>query len=142
MEIHELAFELILTAAKENGLLKGKTVAVDATDLEANASMKSIVRKDNGDDWREYLRKLYEEETGISDPDDEDLRRFDKRRKSKKKVSNEDWESKTDPDSRIGKMKDGRFPPEVQGRKCGRLRVGSDRCGRGLSRQRWRYLDD
>lgn len=109
MEIHALAFELILSAAKENGLLKGKTVAVDATDLEANASMKSIVRKDNGDDWREYLRKLYEEETGISDPDDEELRRFDKRRKSKKKVSNEDWESETDPDSRIGKMKDGRF---------------------------------
>ena len=109
MEIHALAFELILSAAKEKGLLKGKTVGVDATDLEANASMKSIVRKDNGDDWREYLRKLYEEETGISDPDDEELRRFDKRRKPKKKVSNDDWESKTDPDSRIGKMKDGRF---------------------------------
>jgi transposase len=109
MEIHALAFELILAAAKDNGLLKGKTVGVDATDLEANASMKSIVRKDNGDDWQEYLRKLYEEETGISDPDDEELRRFDKRRKPKKKVSNEDWESETDPDSRIGKMKDGRF---------------------------------
>jgi transposase len=109
MEVHALAFELILSAAKEKGLLKGKTIGVDATDLEANASMKSIVRKDNGDDWREYLRKLYEEETGISDPDDEELRRFDKRRKPKKKVSNEDWESATDPDSRIGKMKDGRF---------------------------------
>ena len=109
MEIHTLAFELILAAAKDKGLLKGKTLGVDATDLEANASMKSIVRKDNGDDWREYLRKLYEEETGISDPDDEELRRFDKRRKPKKKVSNEDWESGTDPDSRIGKMKDGRF---------------------------------
>ena len=109
MEVHELAFELILAAAQEKGLLKGKTIGVDATDLEANASLKSIVRKDNGDGWREYLRKLYEEETGISDPDDEELRRFDKRRKPKKKVSNEDWESATDPDSRIGKMKDGRF---------------------------------
>jgi transposase len=109
MEIHRLAFELILTAASDQGLLKGKTIGVDATDLEANASLKSIVRKDNGDDWREYLRKLYEEETGNSDPDDEELRRFDKSRKPKKKVSNEDWESETDPDSRIGKMKDGRF---------------------------------
>ena len=109
MEVHELAFELILAAAQEEGLLKGKTIGVDATDLEANASLKSIVRKDNGDGWREYLRKLYQEETGISDPDDEELRRFDKRRKPKKKVSNEDWESATDPDSRIGKMKDGRF---------------------------------
>jgi len=107
MDVHRLAFELVLAAAAGRGLLKGKTVGVDATDLEANASMKSIVRKGNGDDWREYLRKLYEEETGISDPDDEELRRFDKRRKPKKKVSNDDWESATDPDSRIGKMKDG-----------------------------------
>ena len=73
MEIHTLAFEMILQAAKDNSLLKGKTIGVDATDLEANASMKSIVRKDNGDDWREYLRKLYEEETGVGDPDDEEL---------------------------------------------------------------------
>jgi transposase len=109
MEIHTLAFELILAAANAKGLLKGKTVGVDATDLEANASLKSIVRKDNGDHWREYLRKLYEEETGISDPDDDELRRFDQRRKPKKKVSNEDWGSASDPDARIGKMKDGRF---------------------------------
>jgi hypothetical protein len=109
MEVHALAFELILSAAQDNGLLKGKTIGVDAIDLGANASMKSIVRKDNGDDWREYLRKLYEEENGISDPGDDELRRFDKRRKPNKKVSNEDQESATDPDSRIGKMKDSRF---------------------------------
>ncbi|TWU67197.1 hypothetical protein V7x_27700 [Crateriforma conspicua] len=75
MELHTLAFELILSAAKTNGLLKGKTIGVDATDLEANASMKSIVRKDNGNHWREYLRKLYEEETGISAPDNGARRR-------------------------------------------------------------------
>ena len=107
IEIHNLAFELVLAAAKEHGLIKGKTIAVDATDLEANASMKSIVRRDSGDDWREYLRKLYEEETGDSDPDDDELRRFDKKRKNKK-VSNEEWVSTSDPDARIGKMKDGR----------------------------------
>ena len=107
MEIHTLAFQLVLAAAKKHGLLKGKTVGVDATDLEANASMKSIVRRENGDDWREYLRKLYEEETGNDNPSDDELRRFDKRRKGKR-VSNQEWESATDPDSRIGKMKDGR----------------------------------
>ncbi len=107
MEIHQLAFELVLKAAQDHGLLKGKTIGVDATDLEANASMKSIVRRDTGDDWREYVRKLYEEETGISDPDDEELRRFDKSRKNKK-VSNEEWVSESDPHARIGKMKDGR----------------------------------
>jgi hypothetical protein len=53
MELHQMAFELILKAAADNGLLKGKTLGVDATDLEANASLKSIVRKDNGDKWRE-----------------------------------------------------------------------------------------
>src|SRR5690606_38302410 len=105
-EVHDLAFELVLSATQKHDLLKGKTIGVDATDLEANAAMKSIVRRDNGDDWREYVRKLYEEETGQSDPTDEELRRFDKRRK--KKVSNDQWVSTTDPDARIGKMKDGR----------------------------------
>ena len=107
MDVHDLAFELILTAASESGLINGKTIGVDATDLEANAAMKSIVRRENGDDWREYLRKLYEEETGKSDPDEEELRRFDKGRKNKR-VSNQEWMSATDPDARIGKMKDGR----------------------------------
>ena len=107
MEFHAMVFELLLAAAQDSGLLKGKTMGVDATDLEANASMKSIVRRDSGDDWREYVRKLYEAETGVSDPDDEELRRFDKGRKDKK-VSNENWVSKTDPDARVGKMKDGR----------------------------------
>jgi transposase len=107
MEIHRMAFELVLSAAAEHGLLKGKTIGVDATDLEANASMKSIVRRDSGDDWREYVRKLYEAETGESNPSDAELRRFDKQRKNKQ-VSNEDWVSTSDPCSRIGKMKDGR----------------------------------
>ena len=107
MDVHDLAFELILTAASESGLINGKTIGVDATDLEANAAMKSIVRRENGDDWREYLRKLYEEETEKSDPDDEELRCFDKRRKNKR-VSNEEWMSATVPDVRISKMKDGR----------------------------------
>ncbi len=84
-------------------------MSIDATDLEANASLKSIVRKDNGDKWRECLRKLYEAEAGKSNPDDEELRRFDKSRKPRKMVSNEEWESETDPDSRIGQMKDGRY---------------------------------
>ena len=71
--------------------------------------MRSIVRKDNGDDWKEYLRKLAEAE-GVQIENDEDLRRFDQQRKKegKKKVSNKDWQSPDDPDARIMKMKDGR----------------------------------
>jgi transposase len=68
--------------------------------------MKSIVRKDTGEDWKEYLRGLAQAE-GIQNPTEEDLRRLDRARKDKK-VSNEQWESPTDPDSRIAKMKDGR----------------------------------
>jgi transposase len=91
--------------AQEKKLLRGKTVAVDATTLEANAAMKAIVRKDTGEDWKEYLKRLAAEE-GIEDPTDEDLRRFDKNRP--KKVPNTEWESPVDRDSRITTMKDGR----------------------------------
>ncbi len=106
LEVHEEVFKFVLRIAIEKKLLKGKTVAVDATTLEANAAMKSIERKDTGEDYQEYLRRLAKEE-GIEDPTDEELRRFDKKRKGKK-VPNKEWRSSTDPDSRITRMKDGR----------------------------------
>ncbi|HKI69031.1 MAG TPA: transposase, partial [Verrucomicrobiae bacterium] len=99
-------FVFVLNLLKDQGLLRGKTVAIDATTLEANAAMKSIARKDTGEDWKQYLRRLAHAE-GIKNPTDEDLRRMDRGRKDKK-VSNEQWESPSDPDSRITKMKDGR----------------------------------
>jgi len=77
--------------------------------VEANAAMKSIVRRDTGEDWNEYLTRLMREEGLVGkdeEPTDEERRRFDKNR-SDKKVSNDDWVSETDPDSRIAKMKDG-----------------------------------
>ena len=103
--VHERVFVFVLKLAEDKGLLPGPTVGVDATFLEANASMKTIVRRDSGDDWKEYLRKLTAE-AGIANPTDEELRRFDRQR-ADKKVSNEDWMSPTDPDSKIAKMKDG-----------------------------------
>jgi transposase len=105
LEIHEQVFTFVLKIAADKKLLKGKTVAVDSTTLEANAAMKSIVRKDTGEDWQEYLKRLAKEQ-GIDNPTAEDLRRFDKQREDKT-VSNEDWRSPTDPDSSIAKMKDG-----------------------------------
>jgi len=99
----------VLRIAAEKKLLSGKTVGVDSTTLEANAAMKSIVRRDTGEDWNDYLRRLMQEQgllTEGEEPTVEDLRRFDKKRKDKK-VSNEEWVSETDPDSRITKMKDG-----------------------------------
>jgi len=105
LEIHEQVFVFVLKIADAKKLLKGKTVAVDSTTLEANAAMKSIERKDTGEDWKAYLTRLAKEE-GIENPTNEDLRRFDKKR-TDKKVSNDDWQSTTDPESRIAKMKDG-----------------------------------
>lgn len=106
LEAHAAVFQWVLALAAEKKMLPGKTVAVDATTLEADAAMKSIVRRDTGEDWNEYLRRLMQEREGVENPTDEDLRRFDKQRKDKR-VSNDEWVSETDPDSRITKMKDG-----------------------------------
>jgi len=103
--LHEEVFAFVLRMLIERGLYKGKTLAVDATMLEANAAMKSIVRRDSGEGWKKYIKRLAEE-AGIENPTEEDARRLD--RKRKKRVSNKDWESPTDPESRIAKMKDGR----------------------------------
>jgi transposase len=110
LAVHTALFQFVLQVADEKGLLKGKTVAVDATTLEANAAMKSIVRRDTGEDWQEYIKRLMLEAGAIEDGDEpsaEQIARFDRKREDKK-VSNQAWRSTTDPDSRITKMKDGR----------------------------------
>ena len=107
LEVHTAVFRFVLQLAAEKGLLRGKTVAVDATTLEANAAMKTIVRRDTGEDWNACLRRLLKEQEGIENPTDEELRRFDQKRKDKR-VPNDEWKSPADDDSRIAKMKDGR----------------------------------
>lgn len=104
-EVFWQVFAFVLRVAVERKLLKGKTIAVDSTTLEANAAMKSLVHRVTNEDWKTYVRGLMKAE-GIEDPSDEEVRRFD--RKRKKKTSNEEWQSATDPDSRVAKMKDGR----------------------------------
>jgi hypothetical protein len=104
LEVHQRVFVFVLKLAHDKKLLRGKTVAVDSTTLEANAAMRGIVRKDTGEDWKDYLKRLMAEQ-GVEDPTDEESRRFDKGRK--KKVSNKEWVSPADPDSRIARMKDG-----------------------------------
>ena len=104
VETHNKVFLWVLGVLADRGLLKGKTVGVDATTLEANAAMRSIVRRDNGASYDEFLTGLARE-SGIEIPSREDLARID--RKRKKKGSNEDWVSPSDPAARIAKMKDG-----------------------------------
>jgi transposase len=108
-EVFDEVFPFVLGIAEAKKLIAGKTVGVDSTTLEANAAMKSIVRRDTGEDWKTYVTRLMREEGVIGpeeQPSDEAVRRFDKKRKNKK-VSNEDWKSTTDDDARIAQMKDG-----------------------------------
>jgi transposase len=89
----------------EAQLLQGKTVGIDATTLEANAAMRSIVRRDTEETYQEFLTRLAQA-SGIQTPTREDLARLD--RKRKKKTSNKDWKHPWDPDAKVAKMKDGR----------------------------------
>lgn len=105
VETHQAVFGWVLELLAERGLLKGKTVGIDATTLEANAAMRSIVRRDSGEAYEEFLRRLAQE-SGIATPTREELAKLD--RKRAKKGSNEDWVNPHDPEAEITKMKDGR----------------------------------
>jgi len=104
LETHQEVFQEILKFLANHGLIDGKTLGVDGTTLEANAAMRSIVRRDSGEGYQEFLTKLAKE-SGIETPTREDLAKLDKKRKNK--ASNDDWQSPDDPDAKITKMKDG-----------------------------------
>jgi transposase len=105
LETHEAVFTWMLQRLADAGLVKGKTVGIDATTLEANAALRSIVRRDTGESYQDFLTKLAQA-SGIKTPTRADLARID--RKRKKKGSNDDWTHPHDPDAKITKMKDGR----------------------------------
>lgn len=104
LETHRQVFTWVLKLLAEAGLLKGKQIGIDATALEANAALRSIVRRDNGESYEEFLKGLAQE-SGIETPTREDLARLD--RKRKKKGCNQEWVNPHDRDARITKMKDG-----------------------------------
>jgi len=105
VETHEAVFTWMLERLADAGLVKGKTVGIDATTLEANAALRSIVRRDTGESYQDFLTKLAQA-SGIETPTRADLAHLD--RKRKKKGSNDDWTHPHDPDAKITKMKDGR----------------------------------
>jgi transposase len=105
VETHREVFTWVQQRLVETGLLKGKTVAIDATTLEANAAMRSIVRRDTGESYQAFLTRLAKT-SGIETPTRDDLARLD--RKRKKKTSNKEWTNPYDPDAKVTKMKDGR----------------------------------
>jgi transposase len=104
LETHQAVFTWVLHRIADADLLKGKTIGIDATTLEANAALKSIVRRDTEEGYQEFLTKLAKE-SGIETPTKEELARFD--RKRPKKGSNDEWKHPHDPDARITKMKNG-----------------------------------
>ena len=105
VETHQAVFQWVLGVLAEKKLLKGTTIGVDATTLEANAALRSIVRRDTGERYEEFLTRLAKE-SGIETPSREQLAKLDHKRP--KKGSNDDWTNPHDPDARITKMKDGR----------------------------------
>ena len=105
VEMHQRVFIWVLKVLAMQGLIKGKTVGIDATTLEANAAMRSIVRKDTGASYEQFLQGLAKA-SGIDTPTREDLAKIDKSRKNK--ASNDDWYNPHDPDAKITQMKDGR----------------------------------
>ena len=104
LETHQQVFQWVLKVLADYDLVSGKTVGVDATTLEANAAMRSIVRKDTKQNYQAFLTDLAKA-SGIETPTREDLAKLDKNRKNK--ASNDDWENPHDPDAKITKMKDG-----------------------------------
>jgi transposase len=106
LEAHDAVFALVLGLLAERGLIKGRRVGVDASTMEANAAMRSIVRRADGAGWQAMLGELARS-SGIATPSTDQLRRFDRTRAGKR-VSNADWVSPTDPQARITRLKDGR----------------------------------
>ncbi len=104
LETHQQVFSWVLGLLADRGLLDGKRIGIDATTLEASAAMRSIVRRDTGESYEEFLTGLAKA-SGIETPTREDLARLD--RKRKKRTSNKEWMSPTDQDARVAKMKDG-----------------------------------
>src|SRR6478672_10252622 len=106
LEVHEAVFAWVLERLAEHGLIKGDRIGVDASTMEADAALRAIVRRADGEGYREMLERLAKE-SGIATPTAEDLVRLDRERKGKR-LSNAEWASPTDPEARIAKLKDGR----------------------------------
>jgi transposase len=104
-EVHERVFGWVLALIAERGLVRGERIGVDASTLEANAALRAIVRRDTGESYRAMLQRMAEE-SRIATPTAEDLIRLDQKRRGKR-LSNEEWVSRTDPEARIARMKDG-----------------------------------
>jgi transposase len=106
LDVHEAVFAWVLQRLAEHGLIKGDRIGIDASTMEANAALRAIVRREDGEGYRAMLERLAKE-SGIATPTAEDLVQLDRKRRGKR-LSNAEWASPTDPEARIAKLKDGR----------------------------------
>ena len=125
---HEAVFDWVLKRIGASGLLRGKTIGIDATTLEANAALRSIVRRDSEQGYEEFLMELAKA-SGIETPRREDLAKLDRKRTGK--GSNRVWKHPHDADARITRMKDGPDAPGAQGGACSGSGDRSDCLGDG-----------
>ena len=132
IETHQAVFTWVLQRLAAANLVKGKTIGIDATTLEANAALRSIVRRDTGEGYEEFLTRLAQA-SGIATPTREDLARLDRQRKHK--GSNDDWQHPYDPDAKITKMKDGRTHLAHKAEHAGRPGDRRGCCGHGARRE-------
>ncbi len=144
LEVHEAVFAWVLQRLAEHGLIRGDRIGVDASTMEANAALRAIVRRADGETYRAMLERLAKG-SGIATPTAEDLVRLDRKRKGKR-LSNAEWTSATDPEARIAKLKDGRTrstsTPALSSRPRSTrpIRVTPRPCRRRLRRQRPTWL--
>ena len=120
-ETHQAVFDWVLKRLAEHELLKGKTLGVDGSTMEANAAMRSIVRRETGQSYREYLEELAKA-SGIATPTAEDLARLDRKRKGKK-CSNKEWFNPNDPEAKVAKMKGLGEGDVIAEAICGKLGI-------------------
>src|SRR5215218_5419955 len=106
LEVHEAVFAWVLERLAEHGLIRGERIGVDASTMEANAALRAIVRREDGETYRAMLERLAKA-SGIATPTAEDLIRLDRKRKGKR-LSNAEWTSPSDPEARVARLKDGR----------------------------------
>lgn len=123
LEVHKRVFAKVVEILKKEGLLKGRKIGLDASNIEANAAMRSIRRKIDGKRYEAYLKGLAKQ-AGLEDASREDLSRFDRHRPDKG-CSNKDWQSPSDPEAKVCKMKDGRTRLGYKAEHCMDLETGA-----------------
>ena len=102
--IYDQVFTLVLSALQEHGLLRGKSLGIDSSVMEANASLRGLVNRNTGEAYWDYVKRLAAE-SGLNPQDSTAVRKFD--RKRPKKMSNDEWENPDESEAKIGPKKDG-----------------------------------